>query len=56
MLFLLAKQDDMSPHSEIFKVCPLVENGSGSEKRSSFTISSSMLDQENRENHQPENV
>ncbi|WZY80175.1 hypothetical protein YC2023_026559 [Brassica napus] len=49
--------DNMNPHLEILKIfCPSVENGSGSEKRSSETISSTMLDRENQENHQPENV
>ncbi|KAL0784093.1 hypothetical protein Bca101_000338 [Brassica carinata] len=50
-------KDNMNPHLEILKIfCPSVENGSGSEKRSSDTISSTMLDRENQENHQPENV
>ncbi|RID68134.1 hypothetical protein BRARA_C00315 [Brassica rapa] len=50
-------KDNMNPHLEILKIfCPSVENGSGSEKRSSETISSTMLDRENQENHQPENV
>ncbi|CAA7026960.1 unnamed protein product [Microthlaspi erraticum] len=49
-------KDDMSPHLEILEACPFLENGSGSEKRSSVTISSTMLDQENQENHQPENL
>ncbi|ESQ40715.1 hypothetical protein EUTSA_v10012481mg [Eutrema salsugineum] len=46
-------KDDMISHLEISKVCPFVENDSGFEKRSSGTIYSTMLDQENQENHQP---
>lgn len=54
--FFLAEQDDMVSHLEILEVCPIVENGSSFEMRSSGTISSAMLDQENQENHQPKNV
>ncbi|CAH8388090.1 unnamed protein product [Eruca vesicaria subsp. sativa] len=50
-------KDNMNPHLEILRVfCPSVENGSGSEKRPSGTISSTMLGRENQENHQPENA
>lgn len=56
MLFFLAEQDDVIPHLEILKVRPFVENGSESEERSSDTISSTVLDQENQENHQPKKV
>lgn len=57
LLLVLAEQENMLPHLEILKIfCPSVENGSGSEKRFSDTISSTILDRENQENHQPENV
>ncbi|KAL0842749.1 hypothetical protein Bca101_015994 [Brassica carinata] len=49
-------KDNMISHLDILKIfCPSVENGSGSEKRSPGTISSTLLDRENQENHQPEN-
>lgn len=47
----------MISHLDILKIfCPSVENGSGSKKRSPGTISSTILDREKQENHQPENV
>ncbi|EFH49584.1 SNF2 domain-containing protein [Arabidopsis lyrata subsp. lyrata] len=49
-------KDDMTSHLEILEVCKFVENGSGSEMRSSGTICLTMLDQENQENHQPKNL
>ncbi|XP_010424730.1 PREDICTED: DNA annealing helicase and endonuclease ZRANB3-like [Camelina sativa] len=47
-------KDDLISHLDILEACPFDENGSGSEMRSSGSISSTMLDQENQENHQPE--
>ncbi|KAJ4908684.1 DNA annealing helicase and endonuclease ZRANB3 [Raphanus sativus] len=49
-------KDNMISHLDILKIfCPSVENGSGSKKRSPGTISSTILDREKQENHQPEN-
>ncbi|XP_006286920.2 DNA annealing helicase and endonuclease ZRANB3 [Capsella rubella] len=49
-------KDDMISDLDILEVFPFVENGSSSEMRSSGTISSPMLDQENQENFQPKNL
>lgn len=49
-LFFVAEQD------ETLEVCPFVENGSGSEKRFSGTIFSTISGQENQENNQLKNV
>lgn len=57
LFFILDEQDNMISHLDILKIfCPSVENGSGSKKRSPGTISSTILDREKQENHQPENV
>ncbi|KAL1196782.1 TATA-binding protein-associated factor BTAF1 [Cardamine amara subsp. amara] len=55
----LGSETDVSNSIDLkdeLEVCPFVENGSGSEKRSSGIIVSTMLDQENQENHQPKNL
>ncbi|XP_010491398.1 PREDICTED: DNA annealing helicase and endonuclease ZRANB3-like [Camelina sativa] len=49
-------KDDLIPHLDILEASPFDENGSGSEMKSSGSISSTMLDQETQENHQPENL
>ncbi|XP_010452747.1 PREDICTED: DNA annealing helicase and endonuclease ZRANB3-like [Camelina sativa] len=49
-------KDDLISHLDILEACPFDENGSGSEMRSSGSISSNILDQETQENHQPENL
>ncbi|CAN8298649.1 unnamed protein product [Cochlearia groenlandica] len=50
-------KEDMIPQLEILTASPFVEKDPGSEKRSpSGTISSTMLDKENKENTQPENL